>query len=159
MAKPDGPKTKPAPSPKMTRAEKALRALALGYPETREEFPWGERVIKVRGKVFLFMGHGHGEGQGPRLLSLSVKLPATGTMALLLPFVEPTGYGLGKSGWITAQLPSAAAAPINLIAEWIDESYRAVAPKSLVAQLPARRAVAPKPSQTSRRRPPRQRQS
>ena len=179
MAKPARPKkdratdpeTDPAPRPKMTkttkmtkmtkmtRAEKTLRALALGYPETVEEFPWGERVIKVRGKVFLFMGHGHGEGQRARVLSLSVKLPATGTMALLLPFVEPTGYGLGKSGWITAQFPSAAAAPIDLMAEWIDESYRAVAPKSLVAQLHARRAAALKPSQTSRRRPPRKRRS
>jgi len=160
MAKPAGPKTEPAPSPKLTRAEKALRALALGYPETLEEFPWGERVIKVRRKVFLFMGHGHGPGQGTGVLSLSVKLPETGTMALLLPFVEPTGYGLGKSGWITAQFPSAAAAPVDLIAEWIDESYRAVAPKSLVARLPERRAAAPKPSEPSRRRrPPRKRRS
>ncbi len=156
MAKPASPKTEPAPSPKLTRVEKALRALALGYPETGEEFPWGERVIKVRGKVFLFMGHGHGEAQGPRVLSLSVKLPATGNMALLLPFVEPTGYGLGKSGWITAQFPSAAAAPVDLIADWIDESYRAVAPKSLVAQLPGRRAGAPK---SSPRRPPRKRRT
>jgi predicted DNA-binding protein (MmcQ/YjbR family) len=143
----------------MTRSEKALRALALGYPETGEEFPWGERVIKVRGKVFLFMGHGHGEGQGTGVLSLSVKLPETGTMALLLPFVEPTGYGLGKSGWITAQFPSAAAAPVDLIADWIDESYRAVAPKSLVAGLPKRRAAARKPSQPSRRRPQHKRRS
>jgi predicted DNA-binding protein (MmcQ/YjbR family) len=143
MAKPASPKTDRPASSKMTRAEKALRTLALGYPETSEEFPWGERVIKVRRKVFLFMGHGHGEGQGSRVLSLSVKLPETGTMALLLPFVEPTGYGLGKSGWITAQFSSAAVAPVDLIAEWIDESYRAVAPKALAAKLPER---APKPS-------------
>jgi len=142
---------------KMSRAETALRALALGYPETGEEFPWGERVIKVRGKVFLFMGQGH--GQGSRVLSLSVKLPDTGTMALLLPFVEPTGYGLGKSSWITAQFPSAAAAPVDLIADWIDESYRAVAPKSLVAQLPEKRESAPKASRPSGRRPASKRRS
>ena len=146
MAKPDSARAKAKSDPKMTRAEKTLRALALGYPETSEEFPWGERVIKVRRKVFLFMGHGHGEGQGTGVLSLSVKLPETGTMALLLPFVEPTGYGLGKSGWITAQFPSAGVAPLDLVADWIDESYRAVAPRSLVAKLPERRAPAPKPS-------------
>jgi len=156
MANPARLKPEPQASPRMTRAEKALRVLALGYPETTEEFPWGERVIKVGGKVFIFMGHGDGEGKGTRLLSLSVKLPKTGTMALLLPFVEPTGYGLGKSGWITAQFPSAALAPVDLIAEWIDESYRAVAPRSLVAKLPERGAAAPKPS---RRRSPRQRRS
>lgn len=152
MATPAGPKKKPPPSLKLTRAEKALRALALGYPETLEEFPWGERVIKVRRKVFVFMGHGHGEGKGTRVLSLSVKLPETGTMALLLPFVEPTGYGLGKSGWITARFPSADVAPVELIAEWIDESYRAVAPKALVVKLPERGAAAPKPSQPRKRR-------
>jgi predicted DNA-binding protein (MmcQ/YjbR family) len=156
MAKPARPKTDPQASPKMTRAEKALRALALGYPETIEEFPWGERVIKVRRKVFIFMGHGHGEGEGTRVLSLSVKLPETGTMALLLPFVEPTGYGLGKSGWITAQFPSAEVAPVDLIAEWIDESYRAVAPRALVAKLPERGAAAPK---LSGRRPQPKRRS
>lgn len=146
MTKPAGPRSVPEASLELTRAEKALRALALGYPETIEEFPWGERVIKVRRKVFLFMGHGHGQGKGTRVLSLSVKLPETGTMALLLPFVEPTGYGLGKSGWITAHFPSAAGAPVDLIADWVDESYRAVAPKSLVTQLAERRAVAPSPS-------------
>jgi predicted DNA-binding protein (MmcQ/YjbR family) len=150
MSKPARPKTTTKTDTKtdtkMTRAESALRAVALGYPETIEEFPWGERVIKVRGKVFLFLGHGHGPGQGTCALSLSVKLPETGTMALLLPFVEPTGYGLGKSGWITAQFPSAAEVPVDLIADWIDERYRAVAPKSLVAQLPGRRAAAPKPA-------------
>jgi len=152
VANPARPKVDPQASPRLTRAEKALRALALGYPETSEEFPWGERVIKVRRKVFLFMGHGHGKGKGTRVLSLSVKLPETGTMALLLPFVEPTGYGLGKSGWITAQFPSATAAPVELIADWIDESYRAVAPKSLVAQLPQRRKAARNPPSRPKRR-------
>jgi hypothetical protein len=37
-------------------AEAALRAHALGYPGAREEFPWGDRVVKVAKKVFVFMG-------------------------------------------------------------------------------------------------------
>lgn len=154
MAKPTSPKPARKTTSMMTRAEKALRALALGYPETGEEFPWGERVIKVRGKVFLFLG-----SPGARALSLSVKLPNTGTMALLLPFVEPTGYGLGKSGWIKARFASAAAVPVELIADWIDESYRAVATKSLVAALPEKRGPAPKRNQPRRRRPPAKRRS
>ncbi|MCY1060962.1 MmcQ/YjbR family DNA-binding protein [Nannocystis sp. SCPEA4] len=104
-----------------------LRALALAYPETVEEFPWGHTAVKVRGKAFLFMG---GE---PGTLSLSCKLPASHGAALLLPFASPTGYGLGKSGWVTAVFPIEAALPIALLAEWIDESYRAVAPKKLGA--------------------------
>jgi hypothetical protein len=35
--------------------ETALRDCALGFPEAVEEFPWGERAIKVKGKVFLFI--------------------------------------------------------------------------------------------------------
>ncbi|HET6148893.1 MAG TPA: MmcQ/YjbR family DNA-binding protein [Polyangia bacterium] len=113
------------------RAEAELRAFALGYPEAREEFPWGERVVKVRKKVFVFMGMSDGG------LGLSVKLPRTGPMALLLPFAQPTGYGLGKSGWVSARFSPSETPPVGMLREWIDESYRAVAPRKLVAALAA----------------------
>ncbi|MCB9529837.1 MAG: MmcQ/YjbR family DNA-binding protein, partial [Myxococcales bacterium] len=32
----------------ITSAAEAIRAFALGLPETNEEFPWGETVFKVR---------------------------------------------------------------------------------------------------------------
>ena len=75
----------------------ALREHALSYPETREDFPWGELVIKVRDKVFVFLGRPEGG------LSLSVKLPGSATFAFDLPYCEPTGYGLGRAGWVTAR--------------------------------------------------------
>ena len=106
-----------------------LRAHALSYPEASEDFPWGERVVKVRGKVFAFLGRPE-EG-----LSVTVKLPGSATLALDLPFASPTGYGLGKSGWVTARFSPRAKPPVGLLKQWIDESYRAVAPKRLVAQL------------------------
>ena len=107
-----------------------LRAFALGFPEAYEEFPWGERVAKVNGKVFVFLGmDGHD-------LGLSVKLPQSGMLALGLPFASPTGYGLGKAGWVTARFEKGKKAPVDLLRSWIDESYRAVAPKKLVATLP-----------------------
>ena len=74
-----------------------LRAFALGYPGAQEEYPWGERVVKVKGKVFVFLGR---DDEG---LGLSVKLPQSRLMALGLPFASPTAYGLGKSGWVTVQ--------------------------------------------------------
>ena len=111
------------------RAEADLRAFALGFPEAREEFPWGERVVKVRKKVFVFLGRSDGG------LGLSVKLPRTGPMALLLPFAQPTGYGLGKSGWVSARFASSETPPVAMLREWIEESYRAVAPKKLAAAL------------------------
>jgi predicted DNA-binding protein (MmcQ/YjbR family) len=111
-------------------AEAALRAYALGFPGTREEFPWGDRVVKVGKKVFVFMGATEDGGFG-----LSVKLLETGPMALLLPFASPTGYGLGKSGWVSAQFGPSDAPPLDLLRAWIDESYRAIAPKKLVLGL------------------------
>ena len=110
--------------------ESRIRALALAYPEATEHFPWGERAIKVKGKVFLFM---HGERDR---ISLSVKLPSTHFQAIALPFTEPTGYGLGRSDWVTAKF-SSSADMLDQCREWLDESYRAVAPKKLVSTLDA----------------------
>jgi predicted DNA-binding protein (MmcQ/YjbR family) len=106
-----------------------LRAFALAYPGAHEEFPWGERVIKVKGKVFVFLGR---DGGG---LGLSVKLPTSRLMALGLPFTAPTGYGLGKAGWVSAQFGPRDKPPMAVLKAWIDESYRAIAPRKLVAQL------------------------
>ena len=41
---------------KLDQLADTLRAHALSLPGTTEEFPWGERVVKVRGKVFVFLG-------------------------------------------------------------------------------------------------------
>src|SRR6476620_5271248 len=92
---------------KSKKAEAALRAFALRFPGAREEFPWGDRVVKVGKKVFVFMGTTEDGGFG-----LSVKLPASGPMALLLPFATPTGYGLGKSGWVSARFAPSDAPPV-----------------------------------------------
>ena len=108
----------------------ALREFALAYPEASEEFPWDHYAFKVRKKTFVFLSS---EDEG---LSLSVKLPLSSVAALSLPFAEPTGYGLGRSGWVTARFSDANEAPVELLSQWIDESYRAIAPKKLVARLP-----------------------
>jgi predicted DNA-binding protein (MmcQ/YjbR family) len=132
----------------MATHESRLRKHALSYPEAYEDFPWGERVVKVRGKVFLFMGRLDGG------LGLSVKLPGSASFALGLPFASPTAYGLGKSGWVTARFRAREKPPFELLARWIDESYRAVAPKRLVAALDASseaRARPKKPSSRARR--------
>lgn len=108
----------------------ALREMALAYPGAYEEFPWGHRAIKVRGKAFAFMASENHE------LSLSVKLPVSSMGALIFPFAAPTGYGLGKSDWVTSRFGPGDAVPVGLLGTWIDESYRAIASKRLVARLP-----------------------
>lgn len=106
-----------------------LRKFALGYPEAVEEFPWGHSAFKIKKKTFLFLSIHDDE------VSVSMKLPASRDMAVDLPFTEATGYGLGKSGWVTAHLRPADKPPIDLVKAWIDESFRAIAPKKLVATL------------------------
>ena len=54
---------------------------------------------------------------------------------LALPFTEPTGYGLGKSGWVSFTCRAKDVPPMSMLREWIEESYRAVAPKTLGRQL------------------------
>ena len=83
-------------------------------------------------------------------LGLSVKLPESGPMALLLPFAKPTGYGLGKSGWVSAHFVASDDPPLGMLREWIDESYRAVAPKKLAAKQAAG-ITAETPRRTARR--------
>ena len=116
------------PSPLLTK----VRALALTYPETSEHFPWGDRVVKVKNKVFVFMGE-DAEGH----FGCSLKLPRSHALALELPFAEPTGYGLGKSGWVSLRGPELEEAPFDMLREWLDESFRAVAPKKVIASLDA----------------------
>lgn len=144
------------PAPRANRrtghaaAEAQLRAHALAKPEATEHFPWGERAIKVKGKVFVFM---HRDAER---LSLTAKLPETGAMALLLPFAEPTGYGLGKAGWVSARFDAGEPLPLDILTAWIDESYGAVAPAKLAAiargAAPTAPAPAPAPRRTGGRR-------
>lgn len=122
--------------------EAALRDLGLSWPETTEDFPWGHRTLKVKGKAFVFMGTGKEAGADHDLFFLSCKLPDSCTMALTLPGVKPTGYGLGKSGWVSAQWPPGKA-PVGMLKDWLEESYCAVAPKKLAAVVAGRPVVAP----------------
>jgi predicted DNA-binding protein (MmcQ/YjbR family) len=110
----------------------ALRAFALGLPGAYEDFPWGESVVKVNKKVFVFLGLDPDPNTG---FSFSVKLPISGADVLNLPFTEPSGYGLGKSGWVTVRLLPGDDPPVDVLQGWIAESYRAIAPKRLVSQL------------------------
>ena len=104
-----------------------LRAFCLAFPEAGEEFPWGESAFKVKGKTFVFS---HNGAAG---ISLSVKLPRSREFALEYPFTKPTGYGLGKSGWVTASFRPGESPPFDILEAWIGESYCAVAPKKLAA--------------------------
>jgi predicted DNA-binding protein (MmcQ/YjbR family) len=104
---------------------------ALSLPEAFEDHPWGEDVAKVRGKVFVFLSP-----PASKAPSMTVKLVESHGHALAIEGAEPTGYGLGKAGWVTLPL-GAPGVDRDLLCDWIEESYRVVAPKRLVAELDA----------------------
>ena len=110
------------------------QAYALSFPCAYAEHPWGQTVIKVKRKVFLFVNGAIAPEDG---VSLSVKLPHAGPDVLELPLAEPMGYGMGKHGWVTLLIMRDDQLPLELLEAWIDESYRAVAPKRLLAELGA----------------------
>jgi predicted DNA-binding protein (MmcQ/YjbR family) len=110
-----------------------LRAFGMTYPGAHSKAPWpGHDDLAVRDKTFAYLPV---EGDP---FSLSVKLPYTGEVALDLPYAAPTGYGLGKSGWVSFSPAEAEMPPLRQLKDWIDESYRAQAPRKLVKELDAR---------------------
>ena len=110
-----------------------LRGFALSLPGAWEDFPWGERVAKVGNKVFVFFGHD--DETGPSLVT--VKLVESHDHALAIERAAPTGYGLGRAGWVNVPV-QAEGVNCELLRDWIEESYRIVAPKRLVAELDRR---------------------
>ncbi|MCI3238982.1 MmcQ/YjbR family DNA-binding protein [Streptomyces spinosisporus] len=113
-----------------------VRAFALGLPGAAEEFPWGESVAKVNKKVFVFLGVD--DGSYPLGVTVKLKDEAAHAHALTFPGAEPAGYGLGRAGWVRVPLEEQGAPAAELLCDWVEESYRAIAPKRLTAQLDAR---------------------
>lgn len=135
------------------RAWDRVRAFALDLPCATEDFPWGEPVVKVErrqqeppvwrrhlvhGPMFLWLGHRDAEEP-----AIAVKLIDSVDVAMsTAQAVRTTHSGLGQWGWLTVRLD---AAPIGLLCDWVDESYRTQAPKRLIAELDARsRSISPR---------------
>jgi predicted DNA-binding protein (MmcQ/YjbR family) len=113
----------------MASRYESLKAFALRLPEAFEDMPWEADVVaKVGKKIFVFFGH-------PDNRAISVKLPDSQDHALSVRGAQPTGYGLGRHGWVTVPIQGTGAPPLDLLREWVEESYRAVAPKRLIARL------------------------
>jgi predicted DNA-binding protein (MmcQ/YjbR family) len=106
-----------------------LRDYALGLPEAYEDHPWGENVAKVGKKVFVFFGQPDAE----RPFGLTVKVPDSYEVAMSLPWARNPGYGLDRGHWVWLTPPEDA--PLDMLVDWITESYRAVAPKRLLQAL------------------------
>lgn len=121
-------------NPKAGALVHEVLASALDLPEAWRDHPWGDIAMKVRKKAFVFSGQSASGEWG-----LSVKLPQSGQVVLEMPIASPTGYGLGKSGWVSFELEDSDLPPASMLREFVVESYRAIAPKTLVKALDAAR--------------------
>jgi predicted DNA-binding protein (MmcQ/YjbR family) len=110
-----------------------LREWGLTLPGAHRKSPWPDHDdLAVKDKTFAYLP----KKGSP--FSLSCKLPYTGYEALQLPFAEPTGYGLGKSGWVSFSPAEDQIPPMEQLKAWVEESYRAQAPRRLVKELDER---------------------
>jgi predicted DNA-binding protein (MmcQ/YjbR family) len=100
-----------------------IRALALSFPETHEDEPWGHPVFKVAdNRMFAAISSG-------LPVRLTVKLTAEEReIAMLLPFVSVARY-VGRYGWITAEVTDEDS--LHAALEWVRESYWLKAPAHL----------------------------
>lgn len=110
-----------------------LEAIVARLPEAErmDIAEWGDHpAFRVRGKNFVFCNQD--------ATSLSVKLPREEAAAVVAtdPSAEPTGYGLGRHGWITVTVdPSAGDDRWREVEEWVRTSFTLVAPKTLARQV------------------------
>ena len=100
-----------------------IRELALSFPETYEDEPWGHPVFKVAdNRMFAALS-----SEAP--VSLTVKLTREEReIALLLPYVGVARY-VGRYGWVTAEVTDEESCEAAL--EWLRESYWLKAPARL----------------------------
>jgi predicted DNA-binding protein (MmcQ/YjbR family) len=119
----------------MATRKALIRDFALSLPGAREEFPWGESVAKAGSKVFVFLGRQEAVSHP----AITIKLAESHAHALAIDGAGPTGYGLGPAGWVTVPI-RAQGVTIALLRDLVEESYRIVAPRRLVAELDVRSA-------------------
>ncbi|QQM39577.1 MmcQ/YjbR family DNA-binding protein [Streptomyces liliifuscus] len=125
-----------APTKTALKKWEKVREFALGLPGAVEEFPWGESVAKVNKKVFVFLGVD--DGSYPLGVTVKLRDEVAHAHALSSPGAEPARYGLGKAGWVRVPLEEKGAPAAELLCDWVEESYRTIAPKRLIAELDAR---------------------
>ena len=110
-----------------------LERIVARLPEaTRVDIEaWGgEPTFRVAGKNFVFAG---ADG---RTVTLKLARDEAAAVVATDPDVVPTGYGLGRSGWVSITLAARpSAARWREVEEWIRTSFTLVAPKKLARQV------------------------
>jgi predicted DNA-binding protein (MmcQ/YjbR family) len=106
-----------------------LELLVASLPEVSrvDVASWGgEPTFRVGGKCFVFAS--------PDATSVTVKLSVAEAQAVVAtdPAATPTGYGMGRHGWVSIALDARpSAARWREVGEWVRTSYTLIAPKRL----------------------------
>jgi predicted DNA-binding protein (MmcQ/YjbR family) len=104
-----------------------LRRAALALPETTEGTSCVNRAFKIRGKkTFLYLGEK--QGQIYMMLRLSPSLAAAAAL-------DDPRVSVGKLGWLTLRFDPDDPFDSAQLSAWITESFRTLAPKTLVRLL------------------------
>jgi len=106
---------------------KKLRAICLSLPETRETITWGEPHFRVRDKIFA----GFGVKDGVMTTGCKLTMDHAASM-IQIPGFSKAPY-VGHKGWVSIDL--GVVKDWDLIEELLQESYKLIAPKKLVALL------------------------
>jgi predicted DNA-binding protein (MmcQ/YjbR family) len=110
-----------------------LERIVARLPETTRvdvEAWGGEPTFRVANKTFVFTNQD--------ATSISIKLPEDEAVAVAAsdPAASPTGYGLGRHGWVSVTLGSRLSqGHWREIEEWVRTSYTLVAPKRLARKV------------------------
>ncbi|MGO9457658.1 MAG: MmcQ/YjbR family DNA-binding protein [Acidimicrobiales bacterium] len=110
-----------------------LERIVSRLPETTRidiEAWGGEPTFRVAGKNFVFAS--------PEGTAISVKLPKDEAAAVVAtdPLASPTGYGLGRHGWVSITLEKRPSKERwREVEEWIRTSYSLIAPRRLARQV------------------------
>jgi hypothetical protein len=109
-----------------------VRAIALALPRAAERISHGQPVFFVeKGKIFTWFMHDH---HGIGITAIAVKTSGEEEQAMLIDQDPDLYYRpayLAPSGWIGVRLDSAST-DWDHIADWIERSWRSVAPRKLI---------------------------
>lgn len=106
-----------------------FRTLATVYPEFNEGTSCSKVAFKVRKKTFVFVEQKQDDWNA--MIKLSDSLAEAETLAKK----TPDNISVGKHGWVTLRFANGKGPSKSVLKRWVDESFRLMAPKKLLAML------------------------
>ena len=107
----------------------SLEKIAKSYPQVVAGTSCNKTSYKAGGKSFLFVG------EKADTYNVLLKLKDCLPEAEALAKKKPDQYFPGSSGWVKVEMPLGKSPPKGTWQRWIDESFRLIVPKKIVAEM------------------------